>query len=130
MRLGFLGSVGNWANENRALVAAVVAFIGTGTYLVLRRQRLDRRKRRAKRATNGAKTELVILAGSPYSITTKSIAVDLERRGFLVYIPVGSLEEEQAVAEVGTPDVRSLNFDITSVCDSRSFCSQFILIAC
>lgn len=106
-------------NDNRALTAAVIAFVGTGTYLVLRRQRLDGRKRRAKRGTNGAKTELVVLAGSPYSTNTKSIALDLERRGFLVYIPVGSLEEEQAIAELRVPDVHSLNFDITSVCSSR-----------
>ena len=60
--------------------------------------------------------ELVILAGSPYSPITKSIAHDLERKGFLVYIPVGTLEEEAAVAEVWATDIRSLNFDITSVC--------------
>ena len=73
------------------------------------------RRRRARRTTKGAKTELVVLAGSPYSPMTRSLALDLEHRGFIVYIPVGSLEEEGAVAELRAPDIHSLNFDITSV---------------
>ena len=74
-----------------------------------------RRKRRARRTHKGAKTELVVLAGSPFSPLTQSLALDLEYRGFIVYIPVGSLEEETAVIELRAPDVHSLNFDITNV---------------
>ena len=64
---------------------------------------------------NGAKTEVVILAGSPYSDLTRSTALDLERRGFIVYIPVGSLDEESKIADMRVSDIRSLNFDISSV---------------
>ena len=110
-------------DRNRALTAAIVVFIGTSAFLVWHHRRLRRRTRRARRAPNGAKTELVVLAGSPHSPLTKSLALDLERKGFLVYIPVGSLEEEAAIADLrgGAPDVHPLNFDITSV---RSACMK------
>ena len=73
------------------------------------------RRRKARRATSGAKTEVVVLAGSPYAQITKSVALDLEKRGFLVYIPVSTLEEESAVAELRITNIHALNFDITSV---------------
>jgi hypothetical protein len=115
IRRSVFGGLVRWIDQNRAITAAIVGFIGTGTFLILYHKRQQRKKRRAKRNANGAKTELVVLAGSPFSQTTKAIAADLEKRGFLVYITVGSLEEEAAVAELNLPDVRSLNFDITSV---------------
>ena len=115
VQLSYLERAGSWMDRNRALTAAIVAFIGTGSYLIWHHRRQQRWKRRARRAPNGAKTELVVLAGSPYSPITKSIAYDLERKGFLVYIPVGTLEEEAAIAEMRAPDIHSLNFDITSV---------------
>lgn len=114
--LNYLERAGIWVDRNRALTAAIIAFVGTSTVLVWRHKRLQRQKRRAKRASNGAKTELVVLAGSPHSPITKSVALDLEHRGFLVYIPVGSLEEEAAVNNLGAPEINPLNFDITSVC--------------
>ena len=113
--MGYLQRMGMWIDRNRALTAAIVAFVGTGTFLVWRHKRLQRQKRRARRALNGAKTELVVLAGSPHSPITKSLALDLERKGFLVYIPVGTLEEEAAISDLRAPDVHALNFDVTSV---------------
>ena len=118
--LGYLGRLQCWVNRNRALTAALLAFVGTGTFLVWRRRRLLRQRRRARRAPNGAKTELVVLAGSPFVPLTRSLALDLERRGFLVHIPVGSPEEEAAVLEYRGSDIRPLNFDVTSVRDARS----------
>lgn len=111
-----LECVSGWLHRNRATTAAVVAFLGTGTFLVWKQRRWRRQKRRARRAATGAKTEVVVLAGSPYSLLTQSLAMDFERRGFLVFVPVSSIEEETAVAAFRLPDVRPLNFDITSVC--------------
>lgn len=104
-----------WVDRNRALTAAIVAFLGTGAFIILRERRRRRAKRRAKRAASGAKTEVLILAGSPYSGLTQSLAIDFEKRGFLVFIPVSSVQEETSVAGLRLSDVRSLNFDITSV---------------
>lgn len=46
----------------------------------------------------------------------KSIAVDLERRGFIVYITVSSAEEERIVQLENRVDVRALWVDLTTVC--------------
>ena len=112
---GYLALCRDWVSEHRAVSAAVVAFVGTGGFIVWRRRRADRAKRRARRAKNGARTEVVILAGSPHAPLTKSMSLDLERRGFIVYIPVSSLAEEQVIQAVSRADIRALNVDITSV---------------
>lgn len=113
--VGYLKVAQGWVSEHRAVTAAVVAFIGTGVFIVWRQRRADRIKRRAKRAKNGSRTEVVVLAGSPHSPLTKSLSLELERRGFIVYIPVNSLSEEHVVQSEGRPDIRSLHLDVTSV---------------
>ena len=105
----------DWLSEHRAVTAAVVAFIGTGAFIIWRRKRSDRAKRRAKKARNGSRTEVIVLVGSPHSPLTRSISGDLERRGFIVYIPVGSLSEEKLVQSESRADIRPLSLDITSV---------------
>ena len=97
------------------MTAAVIAFVGTGAFIVWRRRRADRAKRRAKRAKNGARTEVVVLAGSPHSPLTRAMSLELERRGFIIYIPVNSVTEEQVVQGESRADIRALNLDITSV---------------
>lgn len=47
---------------------------------------------------------------------TKSIAADLERRGYIVYITVSSTEEEHLVQAENRLDIRSLWIDLTTVC--------------
>ena len=115
MPLGYFEATRVWVSEHRAWTAAVVAFVGTGAFIVWRRRRNDRVKRRASRAKNGSRTEVVVLAGSPRSPLTRSLSLDLERRGFIVYIPVSTLSEEQIVQSESRADIRPLNIDITSV---------------
>lgn len=114
--LGYIKATRIWVSEHRAWTAAVVAFVGTGAFIVWRRRRNDRVKRRAKRAKNGSRTEVVVLAGSPHSPLTRSMSLDLERRGFIVYIPVSNVSEKQIVQSESRADIRPLNMDITSVC--------------
>ena len=116
MPAGYFEATRLWVSEHRASTAAVVAFVGTGAFIVWRRRRNDRVKRRAGRAKNGSRTEVVILAGSPHSPLTRSLSLDLERRGFIVYIPVSTMSEEQIVQSESRADIRPLNVDITSVC--------------
>ena len=118
--LGYLEASRQWVSDNRAVTAALVAVIGTGAFIVWRRRRKDKEKRRAKRAKNGARAEVVVLAGSPHSPLTKSLALDLERRGFIVYIPVNSVAEEQVIQQESRADIRALNIDITSVVSEPS----------
>lgn len=57
-----------------------------------------------------------VIAGSPLEPMTKSIAADLERRGYIVYVTVSSTEEEHLVQTENRLDIRSLWIDLTTVC--------------
>lgn len=100
-----------WVSHNRALTAAVVAFVGTGaTFLILQKLSYGRR-RKARRAANNARTEIVVLVGS--SPLTTSLALDLERRGFIVYMITGSTEDEQHVRNFSRVDILPLTLDLS-----------------
>ena len=114
---GYFEATRHWLSDNQAVAAAIVAFVGTGAYIVWRqRHRARRAKRRANRTENGLKTEVVVLAGTPHSPLTRSLSLDMERRGFIVYVTTASLAEEQAVHADSKSDIRALNWDLTSVC--------------
>lgn len=124
-------------DEHRALTAALVAFAGTGGWLVYSRRKAYARKRRAKRGPGGAKKEVVgalfledgvfisripkwliyctVVAGTPSSPLPWSIVLDLERRGFLVYVVVGSSREEDMVKSERKPDIMPLYLNVTDV---------------
>ena len=102
-------------SRNRTTIAIVIAFAGTTTYLVHRRKRAHARKRRARKLANGAKREIVVLACSNFhDPLTKSLAVDLERRGYVVYVTVSSTEEDSLVQQEAKADLRPLWMDLTS----------------
>ncbi|KAF9891041.1 hypothetical protein FE257_004976 [Aspergillus nanangensis] len=106
--------VQDWVARNRAWSAALLAFVGTGCVLYLGNKKLSGKRRRARRAGNGARKEIVVVAGSPHEPTTKAIATDLERRGYIVYITVSSAEEEHLVQSENRMDLRPLWLDLTT----------------
>lgn len=57
--VGYYSWAQNWVLRNKALTAAIVAFVGTGGLLIYRRRKQYVRKRRAKRASNGARRDVV-----------------------------------------------------------------------
>ena len=57
----------------------------------------------------------MVIAGSPNEPITRSLALDLERRGFIVYIVVNTVEEEQLVRNEARADIHPLNIDIVDV---------------
>lgn len=59
-----------------------------------------------------------VLAGSPTSATTSALALDLERRGFIVYVITSTAEDEQHVRNQSRVDLLPLNVDLVYV--SRS----------
>ncbi|OAL32947.1 hypothetical protein AYO22_00032 [Fonsecaea multimorphosa] len=112
---GLLQKTTAWVSRNRTVIAIVVAFTGTTLYLIHRRKKAHARKRRAKKLPNGAKKEIVILAGSTFhDALTRSLALDLERRGYVVYITVSSTEEDSLVQQEAKADLRPLWIDLTS----------------
>lgn len=89
--------------------------LGGVTYHVIKRKSNYRKKRRAKRASNGARLEVVVVAGSPSEPITRSVALDLERRGYIVYVVCNTIEEEVLVQNESRPDIKPLMIDIVDV---------------
>lgn len=46
---------------------------------------------------------------------TRAIAMDLERRGYIVYVTVSSADEEQIVKSENRVDIKALWLDLTTV---------------
>jgi NAD(P)-dependent dehydrogenase (short-subunit alcohol dehydrogenase family) len=121
----YLARLQAWVNRNRALTAALVAFFGTGGFLLWRESRKHKKKRRARRASNGARREVVVIAGSPSSPIVKSLSLDLERRGFIVYVVCTDMEEEQQVHSESRADVRPLHVDVVDPLGCREAMERF-----
>ena len=115
-----------WAWENRLAVGiAGATTLGLGTYIYTLRRSSRSRKRRAKRAPNGARKEVLVLAGSPHDAITKSLAVDLERRGFIVFVVVNSMDDEQLVLALGGRDIRPLSIDLLDPAGADAALARF-----
>lgn len=97
------------------MTTIIVVAIGGVTYHVIKKKS-NRKKRRAKKAGNGARLEVVVIAGSPSEAITRSISLDLERRGFIVYIVCNTIDEEVLVQNEARPDIKPLMIDIVDVC--------------
>lgn len=104
-----------WICRNKILTTVVVIALGGVTYHVIKRKSNYRKKRRAKRASNGARLEVVVVAGSPSEPITRSVALDLERRGYIVYVVCNTIEEEVLVQNESRPDIKPLMIDIVDV---------------
>lgn len=101
--------------RHKIVSSVLVVAVTYATYRAVRKTKLLRKPRRAKRARNGGRLEVVVIAGSPSLPLTKSLALDMERRGFIVYVVCGTIEEEVMVQNLARPDVKPLNIDITDV---------------
>ncbi|PYH49983.1 DUF1776 domain-containing protein [Aspergillus saccharolyticus JOP 1030-1] len=109
-----------WVLHNRAWSAAILAFVGTTCVLYLSNKKLNRKRRRARRAGNGARKEIVVVAGSAHEPMTRAIASDLERRGYIVYVTVSASNEEQIIRGESREDIRSLWLDLSTTPSSPS----------
>lgn len=111
----------HWARRNKLLATAIISTLTLGTaystHSYLLRRNRKKIKRRAVRAANGARTQVVVLSGYPHEQTTSLLALDLEKRGFIVFIIVHTPEEEASVLRgvgEGRPDIRPLMLDLAS----------------
>lgn len=59
-----------------------------------------------------------MVAGTLNSQIPRSIVLDLERRGFIVYVVVSSPGEDEMVRSEGKADIMPLHLDVTEVCFS------------
>ena len=82
-------------------------------FFAYRKRKAYSRKRRAKRAINNARLEVVVIAGAPNEPITRSLALDLERRGFIVFVVCNDVEEEVMVQNEARSDIRPLTVDMS-----------------
>ncbi|KAI1463193.1 DUF1776-domain-containing protein [Daldinia caldariorum] len=108
-----LESIQDWFSRHKILCGVVVITAGYITYRSVKYTRQLRKPRRAKRARNGGRLEVVVIAGSPTLPLTKALSLDLERRGFIVYVVCNSIEDDVTVQGLSRPDIRPLGIDIT-----------------
>lgn len=73
---------------------------------------------------NKSLTELV-LAGPPNSSIIRSLSLDLERRGFIVYIVCANMDEEQQVLSESRTDVRPLHLDVVDTFGTEEAIDRF-----
>ena len=59
--------------------------------------------------------DVVVIAGSPALPLTRSLSLDMERKGFIVYIVCNSHEDEVLVQRLSRPDIQPLTIDTTNV---------------
>lgn len=103
----------DWVVRHKYLTGVVVLGVGYFTYRVVRKSKLMRKTRRARRARNGSRLDVIVVAGSPTLPLTKALSLDLERRGFMVYIVCSSIDDEVLVQNMARPDIKPLSIDIT-----------------
>jgi hypothetical protein len=113
--VGLFARVQTWVLKNKLLCGTFVLGIGAASFFIHRRRKVYGRKRRAKRASNGARLEVVVIAGSPGEPITRSLALDLERRGFIVFIVCNDIDEEVMVQNESRIDIRPLTIDVSHV---------------
>ena len=102
--------------RHKLICTLLVAGTGTFAYHQYRQVKLGRRVRRARRAATGARMDVVVIAGSPALPLTRALALDLELKGYVVFVVCGVLEEESMLRDMARPDIRPLSLDILEVC--------------
>lgn len=103
-------------SRNKVLTGVVVVVSGVVIFKGYQKTKSLRKTRRAKRARNGGRTEVVVIAGSPTLPLTKSLSLDMERRGFIVFVVCNASDDEDAVANYARSDIKPLFIDTTDVC--------------
>ena len=116
-----------WIARNKVLVTVILLGSGalvTGVIVQYNAREMGR-KRRAKRFANGQRKEAVgmalgcswtniVITGVTTDPLTRSVALDLERRGFVVFCAVPP-SSEQDVEQEGKHDLRALPLDLAEV---------------
>lgn len=56
-----------------------------------------------------------VVIGIPNAPLTRSVVLDLERRGFIVYVVASTSSEEQLIKDHGKSEILPLHLNVTSV---------------
>ncbi|KFA60049.1 hypothetical protein S40285_08962 [Stachybotrys chlorohalonatus IBT 40285] len=116
-----------WVVRHKVITGIVVVVCGTAIYKGYQTGRSLRKTRRAKRARNGGRTEVVVIAGSPTLPLTKSLSLDMQRRGFIVYVVCNAAEDEDMVHSLSRSDIRPLTIDTTDPPNAGAAIERFAM---
>lgn len=99
-----------WAKHHQCAVATVLgAGLGCGgLYFYSQRVRAAPQRRRVPKLANGARRDVVLVVGSPTEPLTRLLALDFEKRGFIVYLTLLDDKDARYVELNGLPD--DINF--------------------
>jgi len=116
-----------WISRHRAVTAAAVAFLMTGSIgaLVYVKSQNHKRKRRAKRSSSGARTEVVVIVGAVANPLTSALYLDLERRGFVVYVVANTAEDEQYIRSQSRIDLLPLHLELVDPFTAQEQVARF-----
>ncbi|CCU82763.1 hypothetical protein BGHDH14_bgh05366 [Blumeria hordei DH14] len=114
----------SWIWRNKMLTAVAMLTLGGLTIYTIRRK-FQHKKRRAKGARDGSRLEVVVIAGHPGEPLTRTISMDLERRGFIVYIVCSTIDEERLLQKESRPDIKPLLLDIKNPLDAKTSIERF-----
>lgn len=116
-----------WVHKHKALTAAMVAFVVTGSVgaVVYMQQSNRKRKRRARKSASGARTDVVVVAGAVANPLTSALYLDLERRGFIVYVVANTSEEEHYIRSQNRADLLPLHIDLLDPFKAQEQMSRF-----
>jgi NAD(P)-dependent dehydrogenase (short-subunit alcohol dehydrogenase family) len=110
------------------LTAALAAFTVTGaagTIFYYIKSKDAKRKRRARRSQSGARTDVVVVAGAVANPLTSALYLDLERRGFVVYVLCPTAEDEHFVRSQSRVDLLPLPLDLLDPFTAQSQLARF-----
>lgn len=122
-----LEAIQKWASTHRAYTAAAVAFLITGSVgaFIFVRNKHYKRKRRAKKSASGARTDVAVVAGAVASPLTNALYLDLERRGFVVYVVTNTAEDEHHIRSQNRADLLPLQLDLVDPFAARDQLARF-----
>lgn len=104
-------------NHNLELLSILTVGLGVGGYLYYRNRQLapyrnKQNKRRVPKLANGARRDVVLLVGSPTEPLTRLLAIDFEKRGFIVYLTILDDKDFKYIQSNGiTDDINYLNLN-------------------
>ncbi|KAF1812147.1 DUF1776-domain-containing protein [Eremomyces bilateralis CBS 781.70] len=109
------GPVTRWCERHVLAAWTIGTFVGVGGMAAgvqWWRYQGARRvgKMRAKRGERGERVEVVVVGGG-WSGLVRSVALSLERRGYIVFVMVETREEEEAVGREGREGLRAMWFE-------------------
>lgn len=113
-----------WISKNKVWTGIFVVTLSGATYYIVKRK-ISRKKRKALRAKDGSRLEVVVIAGQPGEPFTRSVSLDLERRGYIVFILCSTSEEERLVQNESRPDIKPLSIDIRNSINTKKSIERF-----